>query len=139
MRFQIGANADQSAMFSIPSVFASTLGSGVVTGLNLSGIDLTSQQGATDAMKVIDAAVSQVAQLRGNLGSFQKNFLESTARSLDVASENLTASESQIRDADIAKEMSDYTKAQILRQSGIAVLAQANQSPQSILSLIKGG
>jgi flagellin len=139
MRFQIGANQDQAALFSIPSIFAATLGATSVPGFNLSTIDVTSQQGAQDAMKVIDEAVSQVATLRGNLGSFQKNFLESTVRSLEVAQENLTASESQIRDADIAKEMSEYTRLQVLRQSGIAVLAQANQAPQAVLQLLRGG
>lgn len=137
MRFQIGPNTDQSAMFSIPSIYAATLGTSAVPGQNLSLVDVTSQQGATDAMKIIDEAVSQVAALRGNLGSFQKNFLESTVRSLEVANENLTASESQIRDADIAREMSDFTKLQVLQQSGIAVLAQANQMPQSILKLLQ--
>lgn len=138
MRFQIGPNSDQSALFSIPSIFAATLGTSAVPGKDLSTIDVTSQQGAADAMKIIDEAVSQVASLRGDLGSFQKNFLESTVRSLEVANENMTASESQIRDADIAKEMSDYTKWQVLQQSGIAVLAQANQAPQNVLALIRG-
>lgn len=138
MRFQIGALSDQSALFSIPSIYADTLGTSSIPGLNLSLIDVTNQQGATNAMKVIDEAVSQVATLRGNLGSFQKNFLESTARSLDVAHENLQASESQIRDADMAMEMSEYTRVQVLRQSGVAVLSQANQAPQAILQLLNG-
>lgn len=139
MRFQIGANSDQSALFSIPSIFADSLGSSSVPGTNLSLIDVTSQQGALDAMKVVDEAVAQVASIRGNLGSFQKNFLESTMRSLEVAHENMTASESQIRDADFAVEMSEYTRLQVLRQSGISVLSQANQSPQAILQLLQGG
>jgi len=138
MRFQIGPNADQAALFSIPSMFANMLGTAAVSGQNVSTIDVTSQQGALNAMSIVDDAVSQMGLLRGNLGSFQKNFLESTARSLEVAQENLTASESQIRDADVAREMSDYTKVQILRESGIAVLAQANKAPQSILSLLRG-
>jgi flagellin len=139
MRFQIGANVDQSTLFSLPSIYAATLGATSVPGQNLSTIDVTSTQGAQDAMKVIDEAVSQVATLRGNLGSFQTNFLESTSRSLEVAQENLTASESTIRDADIAKEMSEYTRLQVLRQSGISVLAQANQAPQAVLQLLRGG
>jgi flagellin len=75
--------------------------------------------------------------MRGSLGSFQSNFLESTVRSLGVAQENLTAAESQIRDADMATEMTRYTQLQILQQSGISMLAQANQAPQSILSLLQ--
>jgi flagellin len=139
MRFQIGANANQAATFSIPSVTASNLGTVAVAGSSVSAIDVTNQTGATNAIKIIDDAIQQLATLRGQLGSFQRDFLESNIRSLGVASENMTASESSIRDADIAKEMTEYTKFQILRQSGMAVLAQANQQPQSVLSLLRGG
>ncbi len=139
MRFQIGSNSDQATTFSIPSVDPSRLGTAAVAGQNLSTIDLRSPQGARDAMAIIDDAISQLSALRGNLGSFQKNFLESTGRSLAVAQENITASESQIRDADLAKEMTEFTKVQILRQSGVSVLAQANQAPQSVLQLLRGG
>ncbi|MCW5939578.1 MAG: hypothetical protein KF884_01375 [Fimbriimonadaceae bacterium] len=137
MRFQIGANSDQTVLFSLPSLFAAELGKSAVTGQNLSTIDVTSQAGALDAMKIIDAAIQELALTRGNLGSFQKNFLESTVRSLDISRENLTASESQIRDADMAAEMTDLTKVQILRQSGISVLAQASQAPQAVLQLLR--
>ena len=76
--------------------------------------------------------------MRGSLGSFQKNFLESTVRTLSVAKENITAAESTIRDADIAEEMSKYTRLQILQQSGTSILAQANQQPQQVLQLLQG-
>src|SRR5262249_5940556 len=135
MRFQIGAFADQNVSFSLPTVFADRLGTGAVASQSVATIDLTTQQGADDAIKIIDDAVTQLAQLRGQLGSFQKNFLESTTRSLDIAKTNLTASESTIRDADMAEEMTQYTKEQILQQSGLSMLAQANQQPQNILSL----
>lgn len=138
MKFQIGALSGQSASFSISSMFASDLGITAVPGQSLATIDLTSAQGAEDAIRILDDAVSGVALLRGDLGSFQKHFLESTARSLAIARENMTASESMIRDADIAKEMTEFTKVQILRQSGMAVLAQANQSAQSVLALLGG-
>lgn len=137
MRFQIGANADQSTTFSMPAIFAERLGTSAIPGENLSTIDLSTQQGAEDAMRIVDAAIKELSTLRGELGSFQSNFLESTMRSLAVAGENLTASESTIRDADMAKEMTEFTKIQILRQSGMAVLAQANQSSQSVLQLLQ--
>jgi flagellin len=136
--FQVGADSGQSVSFSMPTMFAKDLGTGVVTGKTLADIDLTTTQGAQDAMKMIEAAVTQVATVRGVIGSFQKNILESGQRSLQIANENLAASESAIRDVDMAAEMTNYTKLQILKQSGLSVLAQANQQPQSVLSLIRG-
>lgn len=139
VRFQIGANANQSVQFSMPTVFANRLGTGAVGSLSVSDIDVTTPTGAQNAMSIIDQAIQQLAQLRGELGSFQKNFLESTVRSLSVANENLTASESQIRDADMAEEITQFTRLQILQQSGMSVLAQANRTPQSVLQLLQGG
>ena len=79
--------------------------------------------------------VNEVSTTRGTLGSFQKNQLESNLRNLRIASQNLTASESLIRDTDMAEEMSEFTKNQILQQTGMAMLAQSNQLPQVVLSL----
>lgn len=137
MRFQIGANADQAATFSIPNIDPDNLGVNAVPGSSLGSVDVTTTEGAQNAISIIEDAIRQVATLRGELGSFQKNFLESTVRSLGVAVENITASESQIRDADIAKEMTEFTKVQILRQSGMSVLAQASQAPQNVLQLLQ--
>ena len=139
IRFQIGANANQHASFSMPSVYARDLGTSVVGVENVSTIDVTSETGATNAIKIIDEAIKQLATLRGKLGSFQQNFLESNVRSLGVVEENLVASESTIRDADMAREITEYTRLQILSQSGMSVLAQANQAPRSVLSLLQGG
>lgn len=139
MRFQLGANSEQSSAFAMPSIAADKLGTSIFTAESLSTIDLTNQEGATKAIDIVDAAINELAMLRGDMGSFQANFLESTMRSLAVAEENLTASESAIRDADMAKEMTEFTKIQILRQSGMSILAQANQSQQSVLSLLQGG
>ena len=139
VRFQIGANADQSVQFSMPTVFANRLGTGAVAGLTLADIDVTTQTGAQNAIRVIDGAINQLALMRGELGTFQRNFLESTVRSLGIAQENLTASESQIRDANMAEEITNMTRQQILQQSGMSVLAQANQLPQGILGLLRGG
>ncbi len=135
--FQIGANSGQVARLSISDLRAFKLGTTAVAGLNLEAINVTTLQGAQDAIKVIDEAISQVSVLRGNMGAFQKQVLESTMRSLNVARENLAASESAIRDTNVAEEVMNYTKLQILQQAGMAVLAQANMVPQMVLSLLR--
>ncbi len=139
VQFQIGANSNQSVQYAMPTAFAANLGTAAIAGQSIGSLDVTNQAGANQAMQIIDAAISQLATMRGDLGSFQSNFLESTVRSLGVAKENLTAAESQIRDADMASEMTRYTQLQILQQSGMSMLAQANQQPQSILSLLRNG
>ncbi len=136
-QFQIGANSGQSTTLSLGNFAASQLGTSAVSGLNLSNLDLTSSSGATNAMSVIDAAISEVAAARGKIGNFQRNTLESSIRSLGVAKENLAATESSIRDVDVADEMTNFTKLQILSQSGLSMLAQANSQPQSVLSLLR--
>jgi flagellin len=137
-QFQIGANAGQTTNLSLGNFAASQLGTGVVAGLNLSNLDMTSATGANNAMKVIDAAIEQVSKSRGQIGSFQRNILESNIRSLGVARESLTATESTIRDTDVAAEMTTFSKLQILQQAGMSMLAQANQAPQAVLSLLQG-
>ncbi|NOY88344.1 MAG: hypothetical protein GXO93_02995 [FCB group bacterium] len=137
--FQIGANVGQTANIAIRNMASSTLGTGLSGNMftSLAKIDVTTVQGAQDAQSVIDAAINEVSTTRGTLGSFQKNTLQSNLRNLRIASQNLTAAESQIRDTDMAKEMSEFTKEQILVQAGTAMLAQANQIPQIILSLFR--
>ena len=127
-QFQIGANSTQNDTLniSIASVSASALG--------LSSIDLTVDTGA--AITAIDAAIASVSTQRGELGAKQNRF-ESMINNLQVTTENLVASESRIRDTDMASEMTNFTKNQILSQAGTAMLAQANQVPQSILSLLR--
>lgn len=137
-QFQIGANAGQSVNLSLGNFAASQLGTSVVSGLNMSNLDMTSVTGANNAMKVIDAAIEQVSKARGLIGSFQRNILESNIRSLGVARESLSATESTIRDTDVAAEMTNFSKLQILQQAGMSVLAQANQAPQAVLSLLRG-
>jgi len=136
-QFQIGANANQTASLSIGNFAASQLGQGVVSGLNLSNLDLTSATGANNALQVIDQAITEVSRARGSIGNFQRNVLESNIRSLGTARENLAATESSIRDTDVAAEMTQYTKSQILQQAGLSVLAQANSAPQAVLSLLR--
>ena len=135
--FQIGGNVGQTASIGMRNMSASTLGSNLSGNMfrSLANINVTTVQGAQDAQSVVDAAINEVSTTRGTLGSFQKNTLESNLRNLRVAAQNLTAAESQIRDTDMAKEMSEFTKNQILLQAGTAMLAQANQVPQVVLSL----
>jgi flagellin len=135
--FQIGANAGQVTRLSLGDTRASRLGTTAVPNKSLQDIDVTSQQGAQDAIRIVDEAISQISQLRGNIGAFQRQVLESTIRSLNVARENLAASESAIRDTSMAEEVMNYTKLQILQQAGMAVLAQANAVPQSVLALLR--
>ncbi len=104
---------------------------------SLAQIDVTSADGAQDAQAIIDAAINQVTNIRGTLGSFQKNTLESNLTNLRIAAQNLTASESSIRDTDMAKEMSEFVKHQILLQAGTSMIAQGNQMPQVVLSLFR--
>ena len=97
----------------------------------------TSSAVAQNLMLSIDAAVTDVSNVRSTLGAAQ-NRLEHTIANLGVAQENLTASESRIRDVDMADEMVNFTKTGILQQAGQAILAQANQAPQGVLSLLRG-
>ncbi len=137
--FQIGANAGQTAQLALGNFAASQLGGGAVSGFNMSNLDLTTQSGASNAIKVIDAAIDQVSSARGQIGNFQSNVLQVNIATLGTASQNLSASESSITDVNVAQEMTKYTQSQILEQAGISVLGQANSAPQQVLSLIKGG
>jgi flagellin len=103
--------------------------------LGVIGIDLTSQSGATTAIGLINTAIQTVSTSRANLGALQNRF-EHTINNLNVTAENLTASESRIRDTDMAQEMTNFSRTQILTQAGTSMLAQANQSSQSILKLL---
>lgn len=125
--FQVGANADETVMVTIANHDAATLG--------VDALDLSNDAAA--AITAIDAAISTVSTTRANLGSIQKNSLETTINSLAIAQENIRASESAIRDADIASEMVKFTRHNIMLQAGTAMLAQANLSPQSVLQLLR--
>ena len=142
-RFQIGSEVNRQGQVhvGVGSVATTKLGDNVVGYLSTlaSGGDNSLVGGnAVQAQKVLSAAIKQVATLRGRLGAFQKNILETNTNSLSVALENVTASESAIRDADFAKETAALTRAQILVQANTSVLAQANSSPQNVLSLLGG-
>jgi flagellin len=126
--FQIGANANETVSLTIAATDATTLGIG--------SLDVTNDTGAAAAIKALDTAISTVSSVRGNLGALQNRF-ESMINNMQVTTENLSASESRIRDTDMAQEMVTFTKNNVLMQAGTAMLAQANQVPQSILSLLK--
>ena len=102
----------------------------------VSAIDLKTQTGANDALSVIDKAIAKVDSIRSKLGAVQNRF-ESTITNLTNVSENISASRSRILDADFAAETAELTKAQIIQQAGISMLSQANQLPQSALSLLQ--
>ena len=106
------------------------------TGLAVNAVDISTQSTADTAITTINSAITKVSDERAKLGSVQ-NRLEHTIKNLDTSSENLQASESRIRDVDMAKEMMNYTKNNILQQAAQAMLAQANQAPQGVLQLLR--
>ena len=139
--FQLGpqVTSNQQVNIGIKSVAASKLGDNEVGFLNdlVTGGRSTLVGGeAGAASRIIEKAIKQVAIQRGRLGAFEKNTLETNINSLSVALENVTASESSIRDADFAAETAALTRAQILTQAGTSVLATANATPQSVLQLL---
>jgi flagellin len=124
--FQVGANSTDTLSVSIADMSA--------TGLGATG-DITTAANATTAITAIDTAIGKVSTERAGLGANQ-NRLEHKINNLNVAVENLTSSESRIRDTDMAQEMTNFSRTQILSQAGTAMLAQANQSTQGILKLL---
>ena len=127
MTLQIGANKGQTMTFGINDMRASSLG--------VTKVDISSQSGAANALKTLDDAIAKVSAQRSELGAVQ-NRLDHTINNLGATSENLTASESRIRDTDMAKEMMEFTKNNILSQAAQSMLAQANQQPQGVLQLL---
>lgn len=128
LNLQIGANAGQNINVKISA--ADTV------AMTINGISVADAAAASAAIASLDSAINYVSIQRANLGAVQ-NRLEHTIANLSVASENLTASESRIRDADMAQEMMNFTKTQILQQAGVAMLAQANMAPQAVLQLLR--
>ena len=128
VKFQIGANANQNTNLAINNMSASALG--------VNTLNVTNQIGANTAITTIDTAITTVSSERSKIGAMQ-NRLEHTIANLGTTSENLTASESRIRDVDMAKEMMEFTKTNILSQAAQAMLAQANTQPQGVLQLLR--
>ncbi|WP_017211312.1 flagellin [Clostridium beijerinckii] len=153
LTFQVGANEAQSMSVSINDMRAKALGITSTTAATGFGsamtvtngtdntnveyaLDVTNADNATKNITVIQSAIDKVSDERAKLGAYQ-NRLEHTINNLGTSSENLTASESRIRDVDMAKEMSTYSKNNILSQAAQAMLAQANQQPQQVLQLLR--
>jgi flagellin len=128
--FQVGANNTTTDKI---NVSISAVNSTSLTGLG--SVDLVN--GAAAAIDTINTAITTVSTNRANLGAYQNRF-EHTISNLSVTAENLSASESRIRDTDMASEMVSFTRSQILTQAGTAMLAQANQAPQQVLQLLRG-
>lgn len=130
---QIGANSGQELQIGISNMNSQSLG---VRDSSGAALDLTSQLGSSGAVVLINSAIEKVSTERSNLGAYQ-NRLEHTINNLGTSSENLQASESRIRDVDMAKEMMTFSKNNILSQAAQAMLAQANQQPQGVLQLLR--
>jgi flagellin len=136
LTFQVGANSGETLTVSLQSMDSASLGT--TSGTSVGSIDLTSSAtAASDAIKTLDAAISDVSTFRGTLGATQ-NRLTHVVANLNVTKENLSASESRIADTDMASEMTNFSKQQILMQAGTSMLAQANSAPQAVLSLLRG-
>ena len=135
MQFQIGANVDQNERVYIGTMTAQSLGLKGAQGSE-EGIGIATPDTANMAIATVDEALKNVSKQRADLGAYQNRF-EMAANGVSVAAENLQAAESRIRDTDMASEMVEYTKNQILTQSGTAMLAQANSQSQNVLALLR--
>jgi flagellin len=135
LTFQVGASSDTAVdQVVVDLSTATTVGS---VGLSLTTVAASIGAGDVAVLDDIDAAIEDVSTLRGKLGAYQNRF-EHTIANLNVAVENLAASESRIRDTDMALEMANFTRHQILTQAGTAMLAQANAASQGVLQLLRG-
>lgn len=135
--FQVGANIDQRETVFIESMTSNALGLDNST-LGVKGdilLRLEDADGANKAISTLDEALKQVSKQRANLGAYQNRF-QMAAKGVNIAAENMQAAESQIRDTDMASQMVDHVKNQILVQAGTAMLAQANMKSQSVLQLL---
>ncbi len=150
-KYQLGPDviAQQQVNIGIDSVAATRLGGSFVTlsdgitkevqflsSLKAGGGNNLSNGNLNNASKILDTAIDEISQLRGRLGAFERNILDTNVRSLSISLENITAAESSIRDADFAAETSALTRAQVLTQTSTSVLATANQQAQSVLQLL---
>jgi flagellin len=137
LAFQVGAGAGGANQLTVAqNLKIDTTTTGGLFTVQLSSIDVTTNAGATSAIGLLDSAITDVSSARSTLGATQNRF-EHIVANLSVAAENLTSSESRVRDTDMSLEMVSFTRDQIMMQAGTAMLAQANQVPQSVLQLLK--
>ncbi len=134
MQFQVGANMDQSERVYIGTMTAAALGLQGAQG-EQGQVSISTVETSNQTIGTVDAALRTVSKQRADLGAYQNRF-EMASEGVAIAAENLQAAESRIRDADMASQMVDFVKNQILLQSGTAMLAQANTTPQSVLQLL---
>ncbi len=134
MQLQIGANVDQNERIYIGTMTATSLG---LTGIQGGDekISIATPDSANMTIATLDEALKTVSRQRADLGAYQNRF-EIASKGIDIAAENLQAAESRIRDTDMAKDMVEYTKNQVLTQAGSAMLAQANSQSQNVLRLL---
>jgi flagellin len=130
--FQVGANAGQTISVNLSSSNGASFGA---SGLGVGTVDISTASGASGALTSIDTAISSIGAQRAELGALQNRF-QSTIRNLSNVSENLSGARSRIKDTDFATETASLTRNQIIQQASTTVLAQANQRPQSALSLL---
>ncbi len=140
LTFQIGPGQGQKVRVALQNVSSGTLARGVANISNfgsLTELDVRTSQGAQDSMTLIDKAINEVIKVRAELGAFQNNTLEINVANMQIAKENMVAAESNIRDTDMAAEMAEFTKNDLIMQSSAAMLAQANQIPQKVMRLLE--
>ena len=135
MQFQIGANVDQNTRVFIGTMTAQSLGLKGVQGSD-EQITIASPDQANMALASVDSALTAITKQRADLGAYQNRF-EMAIKGVNIAAENTQAAESRIRDTDMASQMVEFTKNQILTQAGTAMLAQANSQSQSVLALLQ--
>lgn len=135
MQFQVGANADQNIRAYIGTMTSSALGLKGIQGED-NQISISSPDEANVTIAILDEALKNVNKQRADLGAYQ-NRMEMAQKGINVAAENTQAAESRIRDADMATEMVEYTKQQVLSQASVAMLSQANTNNQNVLALLK--
>ncbi len=138
--FNVGPDSDKNPAFSFVNIRTKNLGHGIVnqSGFkSIADLDVRTMQGAKDSAMIIDKVIDEISMARGQLGSFQKNSVESNLNTLKIAEENITQAESTIRDSDMAAEMSKLTQDKIMLDASTAMVSQANQVPRTVLDLIQ--
>ena len=134
-KFLVGANAGQTISVNLSSTNLGSISGFSATGLGITTNNVSTANGASALMSDVDAAISGIGAVRADLGALQNRF-QSTIRNLSNISENLSSARSQIRDTDFATETAELTRNQIIQQASVSVLSQANQRPQTALSLL---
>ena len=139
LEFQIGADKGNTLKLVLPNITTDKLGIGSSEAgdSSLARVDVRTPSGAASAISIVDKAISEIASSRGELGALQRSALQSNLVSLRLDAENLSAAESIIRDADVAMELAEFTRLQIMNQFAVAQAAQANVLPRNLLHLVQ--